>query len=72
MTTRELIKLLQEADPNGNTTIALLHRDEYLTTEPLSIKKVDGKEFREDYGDYLDVSDWSRKRQVLLIVPFDD
>lgn len=72
MTTKELIKLLREADPDGNTTIALLHRDEYLATEPLSIEKVDGKTFRENYREYLDVSNWARKRQVLVIIPFDD
>ena len=72
MTTNELIKKLKEIDPDGNTTIALLHRDEYLTEEPLSIEKVDGKEFRNDYQSYLDVSPWSRKRKILLIVPFNN
>jgi hypothetical protein len=72
MTTNDLIKRLKEADPDGNTTIAFLHRDEYLETEPLSIEKVDGKDFRNDYKDYLDVSPWSRKRKILLIVPFND
>ena len=72
MTTNELIKKLKEIDPDGNTTIALLHRDEYLDEKPLSIRMVDGKEFRNNYKDYLDVSPWSRKRKVLVIVPFND
>lgn len=72
MTTNDLIKRLKEADPDGNTTIAFLHRDEYLEMEPLSIEKVDGKDFRSNYKDYLDVSPWSRKRKVLVIVPFND
>ena len=70
MTTNDLIKKLKEADPDGNTTIAFLHSDEYLETEPLLIEKVDGKDFRSNYKDYLDVSPWSRKRKVLVIAPF--
>jgi hypothetical protein len=72
MTTNDLIKKLKEADPDGNTTIAFLHSDEYLETEPLSIEKVDGKDFRSDYKDYLNISPWRRKRKVLVIVPFND
>ena len=72
MTTNELIKQLKKIDPDGNTTIALLHRDEYLDAKPLYVTMVDGKEFRDSHRDYFDVSPWSRKRKVLLIVPFND
>ena len=72
MTTNELIKQLKEIDPDGNTTIAFLHRDEYLSEKPLSISMVDGREFRCNYNDYLDIKPWICKRKVLLIVPFDN
>ena len=71
MTTNELIKQLKKIDPDGNTTIAFLHRDEYLDEKPLSIRMVDGREFRCNYN-YLNIRPWIDKRKVLLIVPFDD
>lgn len=72
MTTKELIKQLKEMDPDGNLSIALLHRDEYLTDSPMYMQVVDGKEFRENYGEYMDTKAWARKRKILMIVPFND
>lgn len=72
MTTKELIQKLKTIDPDGNLTIALVHRDEYLETEPLNIELINKKEFNNRYEDMFDTSDFKGKKKIVLITPFND
>lgn len=75
MITKQLIALLKELDPTENNRIALLHRDEYLSEEPLYIKKINANQLKE-YMTYIDNQDdfdgLTNKEKIILICPFND
>lgn len=72
MTTKELIKQLKEKDPDGNLTIALVHKDEYLETSLYWVEKLDKQEFTEQYKDVFDLKEFKNKKKILVICPFND
>jgi hypothetical protein len=82
MTTNEFIKQLKELDPNGNLTIAFVHRDEYLTDDCYDMKVISKGDFNRRYDYFKDRFDddeeydpwktWEGKKKILVICPFND